>query len=193
MPMRNLMAIVLASVFAAVSGASNTNDIVQNYPPGAVSGWLKGWYDEQSPTVSMRITWIRKAEGEFLHCRIVNESGQSIVVDRNLLPWNAWPARDFVPFNAEGTALDLWRPGSFLSGEPEPLVLGAGQFIEGDIDFVGQPSYKLTLHEDLFLLWRATVSIYKKPTDSNSEDPLSAPRLFMSGMTFVPKHERPTK
>ena len=72
-------------------------------------------------------------------------------------------------------------------------MLGAGQSIEGDIDFVEQPSYKWTFHEDLFLLWRATVSIYRKPTDSNSEDPLTAPRLFMSGITFVPKRERPTK
>ena len=60
MPMRRLMTTVLASVFAAASAASNTNDIVQNYPPGAVSGWLKGWYDEQSPTVSMKVVWIRK-------------------------------------------------------------------------------------------------------------------------------------
>jgi hypothetical protein len=184
--MRTIMLGVLAAVVFALPCMATPNDDELGIRPGALTQWLDDWSEKQSPEVSMTVSWTLRASHEYLHCRLTNTSKHSIVLNGNLLPWNAFIKITFIAYNAAGRAVLLdTRPVSFPVPMPEPLVLGAGHFIEGDIDFVKSFFYKVASHEDIFLFWRASVTPYRKGAMPWSDT--ESLELHMSGITLISK------
>jgi len=190
--MRKLLATILATTVVAICHAATSDDVEREYPPGTVAKWLSAWYQKQTPDLSMNVTWTVKASHEYLHCRLTNTSRRSIVVNREMLPWNAWVAITFVAFNAEGR-ITYWddRPGSFPVPMAEPLVVGAGQSAEGDINFSTLPHSQVASREDVFLFWTARIWPFVKSVDAGHVSNTEAPALWVNGITFVPKRQSP--
>ena len=192
--MRKALAFVIAMVFAAKCCVASSNDVALNFRSGALAGFLRDWDEQRSSDVSMRVSWTRRLGHEYLHCQLTNKSEHPIILNRPLLPWNAWVAIGFFVFDAEGRALWSPGPGSFPMPPPEPLTLRAGQSIEGDIDFVKEPFYELASRDDLFLLWRAGATTYRESTEDRSAGTSrKPPELSMSGITYVPRRQPPKR
>ena len=190
--MRNVMAGVIAAALAASSCLATPEETKFEIAQGSLAHWLENWSEHNSLDVSMTVTWSPKAGHEFLHCKLTNTSAHSVVLDSELLPWKAFVAITFIPFNASGRAVFVdTRPITFGVPYPIPLVLGVRQTIEGDIDFSTLPFFGAASSEDLFVFWVAHATLYSEPKDAAHGSSDESVELPMRGITFVPRRPAP--
>lgn len=143
-----------------------------------VNGLQQAW--PGTYPLQMRVTVKGTAGHEYLHCQLGNRSGDALQLNQSALPWITPAAFDVTAVNDAGQVVTRTGFVSILTSSPQPIALGAGKIIAGDVALRYIPP--LPRDQDLLLIWSYDVEMFGERQ-----------AFLESGIIFLPKTRMTTK
>ena len=131
--------------------------------------------------LQMTMTWTRRGDQEYLHCRLRNVAAYLVEIDARAAPWRNYSFIDWTALTAKGEV--VYKTGAVEGAgsiRTERVSLHSGQVLEGDIELNKLPDQLRVRRVDLLLMWNADVGIIGGP-------PLRLGPVTVSGVTFLPR------
>jgi hypothetical protein len=177
-------ALVLATIGLAIFSFGSSSGCAQTNQFKSITEQLIRRWPEPSYKLIMSIVWSGSGTEGHFHCKIVNVSDDSLLIDSGTLPWNNNLL--FVPMTIISAAGETIYPIEpiVMSQRPapsRPLAIASGQTLEGDMGrWAPSEFYIAHARGDLLILWHSDVGLYTEPHHHGDEIPVS-------GAIYVPK------